>query len=79
MHEPTTAANGEAASLAAPAPAPAPPTLIRYKVLAWMCALSMITYIDRVCIKQVGGDIRGSLGVNEQDFAWVFSAFGLAY
>ena len=55
------------------------PTLVRYKVLAWMCALSMITYIDRVCIKQVGGDMQTALGVTEQDFAWVFSAFGLAY
>src|SRR5438874_5803870 len=55
------------------------PTAVRYKVLAWACALSMITYIDRVCIKQVGGDMQAALGVTEQDFAWVFSAFGLAY
>lgn len=56
-----------------------PPTLVRYKVLAWVCALSMITYIDRVCIKTVGGDMRAELGISEADFAWVFSAFGLAY
>lgn len=55
------------------------PTLVRYKVLAWACALSMITYIDRVCIKQVGGDMQRALGLTEQQFAWVFSAFGLAY
>jgi MFS family permease len=39
----------------------------------------MVTYIDRVCIKQVGGDMRQALGVSEAQFAWVFSAFGLAY
>src|SRR3954447_9864606 len=49
-------------------------TLVRYKVLAWMCALSMITYIDRVCIKQVGDEITGDLGITEQEFAWVFAA-----
>jgi MFS family permease len=55
------------------------PTLIRYKVLGWMCVLSMITYIDRVCIKQVASDIQADLGVTATEFAWAFSAFGLAY
>src|SRR5512140_2547746 len=30
----------------------AKPTNVRYVVLAWACSLSMLTYIDRVCIKQ---------------------------
>ena len=55
------------------------PTLVRYQVLAWMCALSMITYIDRVSIKQVGGDIRSALSITEEQFAWVFAAFALSY
>jgi MFS transporter, ACS family, glucarate transporter len=55
------------------------PTLVRYKVLAWACSLSMLTYIDRVCIKQVEPDISRDLGLTEQDFKWVFAAFGLAY
>src|SRR5262245_14757684 len=55
------------------------PTLVRYKVLAWACALSMITYIDRVCIKQVGSDMQRDLGLTPQQFSWAFSAFGLAY
>ena len=55
------------------------PTLVRYQVLAWMCALSMITYVDRVSIKQVGGDIRQALDVSDGQLAWVFSAFALAY
>lgn len=55
------------------------PTSVRYGVLAWLCSLSMLTYIDRVCIKQVGGPMQAELGLTAQQFAWVFSAFGLAY
>jgi MFS family permease len=55
------------------------PTLVRYKVLAWASALSMITYVDRVCIKRVGADMRSALDLSTQEFGWVFSAFGLAY
>lgn len=55
------------------------PTLVRYKVLSWACSLSMLTYIDRVCIKQVAPEIRSDLGITQQQFAWVFAAFGLSY
>ncbi len=55
------------------------PTLVRYKVLAWACTLSMITYVDRVCIKSLEGDMTRDLDITSQQFAWVFSAFGLAY
>ncbi len=58
---------------------PPKPTMVRYQVLGWVCVLSMITYIDRVCIKQVGGAMRSDLGISKEQFAWVFSAFGLAY
>src|SRR5262245_1991880 len=60
-------------------PPPQRPTLVRYKVLAWMCALSMITYIDRVCIKDLRSDMERDLGLSQADFAWIFAAFGLAY
>lgn len=56
-----------------------PPTYVRYYVLAWVCSLSMLTYIDRVCFKQVEQPIRAELGISEQEFAWAFAAFGLAY
>ena len=39
----------------------------------------MITYIDRVCIKQVQGDMQRDLGLTGSQFAWAFSAFALAY
>ncbi|HKB01779.1 MAG TPA: MFS transporter, partial [Gemmataceae bacterium] len=60
-------------------PTPAAATRVRYTVLAWFCALSMITYIDRVCIKQVQGDMQQDLGLTPSQFAWTFSAFALAY
>jgi len=55
------------------------PTNVRYAVLAWACSLSMMTYIDRVCIKSVGSDMQTDLGISKGDFGWVFSAFGFAY
>lgn len=57
----------------------AAPTRARYGVLAWFCSLSLITYIDRVCIKQVQGDMQRDLGLTANQFAWAFSAFALAY
>src|SRR4051812_16024294 len=60
-------------------PPPSRPTLVRYQVLAWACSLSMLTYIDRVCIKRVEGDMSADLGLTAQEFGWVFAAFGLSY
>jgi MFS family permease len=52
---------------------------VRYGVLAWFCTLSMITYIDRVCIMQVQDDMQSDLGLTKDQFAYAFSAFALAY
>jgi MFS family permease len=48
-------------------------------MLGWFCSLSMITYIDRVSIMYLGGDIRRDLHLSKEEFAYVFSAFSLAY
>jgi ACS family glucarate transporter-like MFS transporter len=55
------------------------PTAVRYGVLAWLCSLSMITYIDRVCIMQVAPDMQHDLGLSKEQFSWAFAAFALAY
>ena len=55
------------------------PTNVRYVVLGWACSLSMLTYIDRVCIKDLGGQMQSDLQMNDQELGFVFSAFGLAY
>jgi MFS family permease len=55
------------------------PTRVRWKVLGWLCSLSAITYIGRICIIQVRPDIEQSLGLTPASFAYAFSAFSLAY
>lgn len=64
---------------AATLPAVARPTVVRYGVLAWVCSLSMLTYVDRVCIKEVSREMQADLGLSAFQFGFVFSAFGLAY
>lgn len=61
---------------------PLPPiqaTTVRYRILGWLCTLSMITYIDRVCIMQVRENIQDDLKITEGQFSLAFSAFALAY
>src|SRR5580698_6748043 len=53
------------------------PTNVRYTVLAWACSLSMLTYIDRVCIMNLRTPIQTALDIEE--FGLIFSSFGLAY
>jgi MFS transporter, ACS family, glucarate transporter len=65
--------------LAAVAPPAVKPTGVRYGVLGWACALSMITYIDRVCFKQVGGEIAHELGLTDIQLGMAFAAFALSY
>jgi MFS family permease len=62
-----------------PLPLEVRPTRVRYGVLAWFCSLSMITYVDRVCIMRVQGDIQRDLGLEREQMWWMFSAFALAY
>src|SRR5262249_28287425 len=55
------------------------PTRVRYGALAWLCTLSMLTYIDRVGIKTVGGAMQKELGLSDREFGLAFSAFALSY
>ena len=79
----TTAARTSAAAAAEPAPPlehpGGPPTRVRYGVLAFLCTLAMILYIDRVCIGQAAKPIQDELGLSKTQMAWVFNAFALAY
>ena len=53
---------------------------MRYGVLGFACALSMITYLDRVCIASAAPAIVRDLGLQSvADLKWVFTAFALAY
>jgi MFS transporter, ACS family, glucarate transporter len=56
------------------------PTRVRYIVLAFAASLSMVTYLDRVCISSAQSDIIKDLGLrSEADLTWVFAAFVFAY
>src|SRR6185503_16654921 len=51
----------------------------RYTLLYFACVLSVITYIDRVCIASSAPAIRAELGLDAVHMGWIFSAFTFAY
>lgn len=53
--------------------------LYRYRVLVFLFFLSVITYLDRVCISVVGVRMKADLGLSTQQFGYVLGAFALAY
>jgi sugar phosphate permease len=55
------------------------PTRARFGVLAFLCTLALLLYIDRVCIGQAASHIRKEFDLSEQQMSWVFNAFLLAY
>ena len=58
---------------------PAKPSRIRYTILALLCALAMITYLDRAANGKAKGDLAAAVNVNVEEFFWVLMAFQLAY
>ena len=57
-----------------------PPSGVRYGVLAFACALSMITYLDRVCMGSAAGSIVKDLNLGGvADLKWAFTLFAFAY
>jgi len=55
-------------------------TRVRYGVLGFACALSMITYLDRVCMASAAKPFVEELGLRSvADLNWVFAAFSMAY
>jgi MFS family permease len=61
-------------------PVVARPTAVRYGVLGFACALSMITYLDRVSIGSATEHIIRVLGLNDvSDMNWAFWSFMIAY
>ena len=60
------------------APAEAP-SLIRYSVLALLCALAFVLYVDRVCIGQAATFMKQDLHISNTQWGFVMGAFTLAY
>jgi len=48
-------------------------------VLAFLCAMYFITYVDRVNIATAATDIKRELGLSNTELGGAFSAFGIAY
>src|SRR3984893_6655188 len=55
------------------------PTNVRFGVLTFACALSMITYLDRVCFGTVAPFIQSEFELDDDKLGLLFGAFTLAY
>jgi len=55
------------------------PTRVRYWVVVFAVTLSVVTYIDRVCISFAARFIRADLHLSEVQMGYAFSAFAWAY
>jgi MFS family permease len=56
------------------------PTRVRYVVLGLVCALSMVTYLDRACFGAAARNIASDLGLRgPEDLKWAHTLFAIAY
>ena len=51
----------------------------RHRVLTLLATLSVLTYLDRVCISVAGLGIQNELHLSPQDWGLVTGAFEIAY
>jgi MFS family permease len=51
----------------------------RHRVLILLATLSVLTYLDRVCISVAGPRMQNELHLGSQDWGWVTGAFAIAY
>ena len=51
------------------------PTHVRYGVLGFACSLSLLTYLDRICIMRAKENMQNDLGFSDIEMGWIFSAF----
>ncbi|MCE9533242.1 MAG: MFS transporter [Planctomycetes bacterium] len=58
---------------------PERPTAYRFAVLTYLCLLTFILYLDRVCIGQAGPAIQREMGLTEKELGYVYASFTLAY
>ncbi len=55
------------------------PTRARFGVLAFLCSLSFVLYIDRACIGKAAIPLSEDLGLTEAQLGYALAAFTLAY
>ncbi|MBN8731812.1 MAG: MFS transporter [Acidobacteria bacterium] len=51
----------------------------RHRVLGFLFFLSVITYIDRVCISVAGKTMQEDLGISPERWGWILGAFAISY
>ena len=51
----------------------------RYRILALLCSLTTLTYLDRICMSLVGVRVKAEFHLSNTQFGWVLAAFSLAY
>jgi MFS family permease len=51
----------------------------RHRVLGMLFLLSMITYLDRVCIAVAGTEMQKDLNLSASQWGWVVGIFALSY
>jgi MFS family permease len=52
---------------------------VRHAVLGMLVLLSVVTYLDRICISVSAKEIQSDLDLSESQWGWVLGAFLLAY
>src|SRR5439155_17843758 len=55
------------------------PSRARFTLLRFAFALSVVTYLDRVCLALAATSVREDLHLSAVQMGWIFSAFTLAY
>src|SRR5580704_16542369 len=75
----STSADNAAVLSGEPAGAGVPATSARFVVAGWLCGLSCILYLDRICMAQAVKPIRDELRLFNTQASYVAMAFTLAY
>jgi len=55
------------------------PTRTRFVLVAWLCGLAGVLYLDRICMSQAVKPIRDELKLSNSQISYVAMAFTLAY
>lgn len=57
----------------------APPSRARFVVLAYLCAMAFVLYLDRICMGQAAPKIQEELQLTNTQMSFIHMAFTLAY
>ncbi|OWK47202.1 MFS transporter [Fimbriiglobus ruber] len=55
------------------------PTRARFVLVLWLCGLSAVLYLDRICMSQAVVPIQKELDLSDSEISYVLMAFSLAY